>query len=239
MIRNVLAVCVLGVLALAGWSVWQQLDRPVRAVRVEGRLSGAEQAAIRAVVSRHLDHGLLSLDVQALGRNIRELSWPRSVQVRRQWPDALVIKVEKESVVAAWGDGGYLNSAGKVVRLAETEGLDGGSDSVPVLVAAMSEPRRAMEVYQMLESRVNRAGLSIRRLEENALGEWLVTLNDGMEVALGNEFLAKRIGRFLLAYRTVLEDRADDVVHVDLRYDSGVAVGWKQRQETGTEYALR
>ncbi|MEQ8857367.1 MAG: FtsQ-type POTRA domain-containing protein [Pseudomonadales bacterium] len=230
MIRSLGAALLLAGLGLATWSVWLQLDRPVRSVRVEGALSAAERAAIRDVVSGSLEQGVLSLDLAGLERRLRALSWPRSVTVRRLWPDGLVIGVEKESVVAAWGAGGYLNSAGKVVQLADR------ISGVPTLATALSPPRRAMEVYQMLESRVDAAGLSVVRLEENALGEWLMTLDGGATVALGNESISVRLDRVLAAYRRVLAERMDQVAHVDARYDNGIAVGWK---ETGTDYALR
>ncbi len=230
MMRSAVVAVIFAGVALAAWSAWQQLDRPVRSVRVEGTLSGAEQQAIRAVVSESLDQGVLSLDLEDLTGRIRMLSWPRSVAVRRIWPDGLVIRVEKESVVAAWGDGGYLNSAGRVVQLAD------GVSSVPTLATALSTPRRAMEVYQMLRSRLDAGGLSIVQLEENALGEWLMTLDGGTTVALGNESLGIRLDRVLQAYRRVLNMRREEVAHVDARYDNGVAVRWK---ETGTEYALR
>lgn len=220
MIRNVLALVMLLTLALALWSLWRQLDVPVRSVRVEGTLSPAEQGAIRDVVVQSLDRGILSLDADELRARIRDLSWPRAVAVRRVWPDALVIRVEKESVVASWGDGGYLTSAGKVVQLA------GGAERVPALDVSLSPPRRAMEVYQMLESRVNPAGFSIVELEENRLGEWLMTFEGGMTVALGNEHLRERLERFLLAYQRAFAARAQAIEHVDLRYDDGLAVRW-------------
>lgn len=230
MVRNAAALLVLAILGTAGWSVWCQLDLPVHTVRVEGALSAAEQEAIRQVLSENLDRGLLSLDLDVLAARVRGLSWPRTVRVRRLWPDGLAIHVDKESVVAAWGEGGYLNSAGKVVRLAD------GVGDVPALAAELSPPRRAMEVYQLLESKVKRCGLSIARLEENELGEWLVTFDGGLTVALGNEALAARLDRFLLTYRQALEPRRQEVAHVDARYDNGVAVRWV---DTGTEYALR
>lgn len=224
MIRNLIAWLVLAALALSGYSLWQQLDGPVRAVRVEGRLTAAEQQAIRDVVARNVSQGVLSLDMEALGRHIRELSWPRSVEVRRVWPDALVIRVEKESVVAAWGTGGYLTSAGKVVALPEDDRA--GAGDVPTLSTSMAEPRRAMEIYQMLASRLAPAGFSIVRLAENELGEWLLTLDGGITVALGNQSIARRLDRFLLTYRQALAERADEIEHVDARYGNGIAVRW-------------
>ncbi len=220
MIRKIIAALSVTCLLLAAASVWRQLDRPVRVVRVEGALSPAEQSAIRRVVRDSVGDGVLSLDVDDLCQRIRALSWPRSVAVRRVWPDALVIRVEKESVVAAWGDGGFLTSAGKIVQLAD------GPRDVPLLATSLSTPRRAMEVYQMLQSRVGSAGFSIARLEENPLGEWLMSFADGTSVALGNQSLADRLNRFLLAWRKVLSLRSQRIAHVDLRYDSGLAVAW-------------
>jgi len=227
MIRNLLGVAMIVAIGLAAWSVWLQLDRPVRSVRVEGALSPAEQRAIRQVVSDSLKPGILSLDLGDLDARIHDLSWPRTVEVRRLWPDALVIRVEKEAVVAAWGDGGYLNSAGTVVTMAD------GSEDVPTLATAMAPPRRAMEVYQMLASRLQPLGFRIARLGENELGEWLVTLERGISIALGNEAVGPRLNRFLTAWERGLSGRADEIAHVDTRYGNGVAVRLVQSPDVG------
>lgn len=224
MLRSTLALVVVAALGLAGWSIWLQLDQPVRSVRVQGVLTESEREAIRSVVMENLSAGVLSLDTEDLVRDIEALSWPRDVRVRRMWPDALAIEVERESVVAAWGDGGYLTSAGKVVRIA------GGPDDVPHLSAMMSTPRQTMEFYQRLTLRVAPLGLSIVRLDENELGEWMLTLANGMTVALGNEALSERLSRFLLAYQRALSTRANAIAHVDTRYANGIAVRWSEEQ---------
>jgi cell division protein FtsQ len=222
MIRNVLSGLVLIVLLVVGLSVWRQLDQPLRAVRVQGVLTEAEQRAIQEAVSHSLNDGVLSADLADLTQQLRDLSWTRSVEVRRQWPDTLLIQVEKESVVAVWGDNGYLTTAGRVVRLVDA------THELPRLSAAMSSPRQVMEMYLMLESRVGAVGLSITRLEENALGEWLMGFGDGMTVALGNEAVTERLSRFLLAYQRGLGERTAEISHVDVRYANGLAVRWKE-----------
>jgi cell division protein FtsQ len=221
-IRNVLAGLVLFVLLVAGLTVWRHLDQPLRAVRVQGVLTEAEQRAIQDAVSQSLQDGVLSADLAELTQRLRDLSWTRSVEVRRQWPDTLLIHVEKESVVAVWGERGYLTTAGRVVQLADT------AHELPKLAAAMSSPRQVMEMYLMLESRVAPAGLSITQLEENALGEWLMGFENGMTVALGNEAVMERLGRFLLAYQRGLSERAAEIAHVDVRYANGLAVRWRE-----------
>lgn len=217
--RSALTAAVLVAVLGVGWLGWAQLDRPVTSVRVQGALTASEQQAIRRAVSEGLrGGGILSVSVSELTERIHALSWPRTVRVRRVWPDTLEIRVEKESVVAAWGEGGYLNSAGDIVELADAE------RAVPTLSASLSSPRRAMEVYHMLESRVSAQGFSIERLEENPLGEWLITFENGMTLALGSEAIAERLERFLVADRRALSRRRGEIAHVDARYANGIAV---------------
>lgn len=216
--RSLPAVALMLALALGGFLTWQQLDQPVSSVRVQGSLSEAEQQAVRHAVRPFLVQGLLSLDLDALTENILALSWPREVRLRRAWPDGLVISVDRESLVATWGADGYLTSAGKIVNLPDM------AEELPVLRASISSPRQAMEVYQMLQKELDVSGLKILQLQESPLGEWQLSLENGLTLALGNDYLTERMHRFLTVYYEVLRQEQQADLHVDARYGNGVAV---------------
>jgi cell division protein FtsQ len=224
MIRGMLGVLLLAGLAAGGAALWQRLDQPVRSIRVEGSLSSAEQEAVQAVLAASIAGGVLSLGLEALTSRIHELSWPREVRIRRVWPDGLVVQVERETAVAAWGDAEFLTGAGKVVRFPEPERRAG----LPVLAASLSTPRNAMQTYLFLQEQLSESGLRIGRLEENRIGEWTVTLDNGVTVALGNEALSERVRRFLAIYRHARAERGAELAHVDARYRNGVAVRWSE-----------
>jgi cell division protein FtsQ len=212
------AVALLLTLSLGVFLTWRQLDQPVRAVRVQGSLSEAEQRAVREAVGPFLVQGLLSLDLDALTENILALSWPRDVRLRRAWPDGLIISVDRELLVATWGADGYLTSVGKIVHLPDL------AEELPVLRASIASPRQAMEVYQMLQKELDVSGLKIRQLQESPLGEWQLTLENGLTLALGNDYLAERTHRFLTVYHEVLRQEQQGELRVDARYGNGVAV---------------
>jgi cell division protein FtsQ len=218
MIRRVSAILGSLLVALAAFLLWQQLDRPLRVVVVEGPLSAAEQQAVREVVSRAVPAGVLSIDLEALAADIRALSWPRAVHVRRVWPHSLAVSVDKEAPVAAWGEEGYLTSAGKIVRVPDLVA------DLPVLDARLSSPRQAMEVFLLLQKHLDAGGLRIARLRENTLGEWELTLASGLVLQLGNDLLTERLDRFMMVYRQVLKDEPQAGLHADARYGNGVAV---------------
>jgi len=220
MIRSFFAVAAILVFVTSGAWLWYRLDQPVRVVRVEGAISQAEQDAIQAVLGEAFTDGVLSIDLDELTERIFGLSWPREVQVRRLWPDGLLVQVKREPLVASWGDeGAFLTSAGKVVQLPGHV-----EEALPALSANLSTPLQTMQTYLLLQEQLRASGLVIHSLAENALGEWLVTLDNGTSVALGNRLLSERLQRFLLLYHRVLAERMPEPAYVDTRYENGLAV---------------
>jgi cell division protein FtsQ len=233
---TLLLVSVVGVLALV---IYVQLDRPVTRVLVGGPLEDAERQEIRDVVSHTIDGGLLSADLAALRAAIMDLSWPRAVAVRRGWPASLLIDVDKPAVVARWQDA-FLSSDGQIVR------LPGDRADLPVFDCSLSEPRMAMEIFHSLSEACATHGLVVTRVEENELGEWVLTLvqqhsvgapsteaapstdtAEALVVVLGADHVAERLDRFLLVYEKAIHARHAEVARVDARYDNGVAVSWR------------
>ncbi len=220
------------VVALAAF-VWASLDRDIRRVQVEGELSPAEQAEVMALVGSAVDGGLLSADIEHMAQKLKDLSWPRWVGVRREWPNTLVVTVEKAAVIARWSEDRYLTSAGEVVQLAAPiEGL-------PTLICAHAEPLAAMEMFRALAAAAQPARLRIARLQQNLLGEWTVQFDNGVSLSLGATTVADRMNRFIFAYARTLHAHAGTIAHVDARYANGLAVRFSSMIAGNTVDAVR
>ena len=226
-VATVLVVLMLGV----GVLVYVQLDQPVSRVVVRGQLDSAERDQIRSAVRAHLNGGLLSADLHALSDGILTLEWPRSISIRRDWPDTLQVEVEKPAVIARWRDA-YLASDGGIVR------LPADKDGLPRFDCSSAEPRRAMEIFHRLNEASSGAGLTVEVLRENPLGEWEVTFRTAdsslLAVKLGAESVQERLQRFLVVYRQHLAERLAEIAAVDARYDNGIAVSWLTQAGTGS-----
>ncbi|MCZ6656283.1 MAG: cell division protein FtsQ/DivIB [Gammaproteobacteria bacterium] len=221
MLKLVTSVVLIG-LFVAGVMGWLALDQPVRVVRIEGELSAPERREVQAQIAGSLDARLLTLNLEKLRHQILALSWPRTVSLRRVWPDSLEVSVSKQMVVARWADGAFLTSSGEIVTTPDAPA------NVPTFDCDLSGPKRAMEIYRLLQELASRAGLNVVTLSENALGEWRIDLAGGLELMLGAEQLAERMRRFLLVYRRSLGDTKRRVEYVDARYANGVAVRWRE-----------
>ncbi len=198
-----------------------QMNGPVSTVQVQGELSSHEQAEVSRVISARLQQGILTVGLDTLVDEIMALAWPRSVEVRKLWPNRLLVRVEKEAIAARWGDNAVLTTSGDIVPASSAP------EWLPGFYCDKCDSVRVMEIYHRLRAILGRGGLDIRSLRQDELGEWHITLDIGLDVAVGREDLAARTERFLSIYSRALADTLDSVERVDARYDNGIAVAWR------------
>lgn len=223
------AILVVGIVLVAfgcGWIVLQELDGEIGRIQVEGELTRSERRAVRETIAEVLRNhaaGLHSIDLDVIQEAVVGLTWAERVSVRRQWPDTLRVQLRKRGVAARWGNGGFVATNGSLIEPAANL----ATDDLPLLDCALSSADRAMEVYQLLSTRLSHAGLRVEELRESQLGEWSIGLRGGFSVVLGKDHLAERLKRFLAVYEADLEHRSEEVELVDARYHNGIAVSWR------------
>lgn len=210
--------------AAAVFLLWIGANRPLSSVVVEGVLSTEERAAVQTALTPNLQTRLLSLDLAEVVAQVEALSWPQAVSVRRVWPDELVVGVVKQQVVAAWNDDRYLTSTGQIVTLAVAPG------PLPKLRSVTTEPGDALELYQRLAALSKQQGSALVALNENAVGEWRITLRPALAVMLGeaettNE-LVDRLHRFFVVRQRRPDSAERQLRYADARYANGVALRW-------------
>lgn len=146
--------------------------------------------------------------VAQLARTLEETDWIRAASVRHIWPRAIRIDLELNALTPSG------------------------------LTDALASDDQVRRVYEMLSPWLADAGLSLAALEETELGEWSLTLGNGVPILLGDDDLGGRLGRALAVYRNELEGRMDDVERIDARYAGGVAVRWREGAPSGEPVML-
>ena len=94
-----------------------------------------------------------------------------------------------------------------------------------------------MENYKDLNALLDFKALKIDELVLSERFSWQLTLDDGVTLNLGREERVERIQRFMDVYpiikaqlkaKKITEKQQNQAVdYIDLRYDTGLAVGWK------------
>lgn len=219
---NLLAAVVWLGLPIAALGLWHALDRPIEIVHVGSELTEAERKAVVNAVRKTIDGGILSTDIDDVASALRSLSWPRTAEVRRVWPDKLEVDVTKVIVIARWQTDSYLTSTGSIVKVpVEVTNL-------PLLDCAIATPAEAMEMYGTLRDIASGEALVLTELFQNRIGEWQIRFANHLTVNLGAEKVVERMHRFAHTYRNSASLGTGTLAYVDTRYPNGVAIRFNE-----------
>lgn len=197
---------------------------PLRTVRVQGAMYHVTPQEVQAAVLPYAQAGFLHIDINAVRAALEQLPWVHSVQVRRAWPDVLLVQLREQQVLARWADGGLVNPEGNVFRPLEPVAatdlpvLRGPQGTSVMVTAQFIELQRALLPLQLTISEV---AMDERRA-------WKLVLENGLELMLGRNEHPARMERFVRAWPRILGPRSATVARIDLRYTNGFAVSFRQ-----------
>lgn len=218
---------VLGLIA-GGWRLLHFVGSvPVSRVAVTGALLHVDRALLVQRVRPLLaGAGFMTVDLQRIRDEVLQLPWVADASIQRRWPDQLVIVVTEQQAIARWGSDGLLNRHGEVFRPQPL----GDVSALPMLSGPDEASAEVVARYAELRELLGEQKLVLEHLGSDERGSWSATLQDGTELKLGTGDVVKKMRNFARVYRTHLSSQMDRIAYIDLRYDNGVAVGWKQDQ---------
>jgi len=233
--RALVAVLGLGLTLLAGFGLvdaYKQVNtRRIATVQIEGELNFVGENEIKDTVGRFVSTSLMAVDLGLLKQELETLPWISAAEVRREWPDKLVIRVDEELAVARWGDSQLLNQQGQVFApqsLVEQMQL-------PHLTGPAGSEQAVMLQYLEFNQLLYPLGMRIRDLVLNERGAWTLTLTNGVEVRLGRSAVLDRLRRLVAFLESEYSLELASIASIDLRYPNGFAVARRQDAEEGSD----
>lgn len=171
-----------------------------------------------------------TVDLEAVRRAFETVAWVRRAQVRREWPDRLVVRVEEQRVLGTWDDGRLVNTFGELfaANMAEAEEDD---EALPELAGPEGSERDVASRYVDFKSWFARLSLVPDRVTLSPRYAWSVHFENGtpsgLTVDLGRErdgsTVPERVLRMLNAW-SGLTARWPKPTLIDLRYPNGFAL---------------
>jgi len=176
-----------------------------------------------------------NIDLAGMRTELEQMPWIAHAEVRRVWPDQVVIRLEEQLPVARWGDEALLNNQGQAFTPRELANYE----HLPQLFGPQRAQQQVMQQYQVLSQMLRPLGFSIARLELRERGSWFLTTGagnagPGLELLLGRDHLVEKMRRFIAIYEKTLKEQITNIARVDLRYNNGLAVGWREQAPAPT-----
>jgi len=217
---------VAGFYVLAGYLMNPQV-MPVRSIQIKNEFRNLDKVSLQQALLKAIDGGFFSVDLRKLRAAALSAAWVAEAKVTRVWPDKLVVEVVEQTPIASWGEDALLNANGEVFRPQRKPDkqlplrFNGDEDKAPLM----------LDFFIAGQNMFRRHGMSIREVNLDKRGEWRLKLTNGTTIVVGKEQMDKRIKRLLDVY-AVLEQAGKKPLRVDLRYEQGFAVSWREEEKS-------
>lgn len=202
---------------------------PVRSVRLSAPLQRVSAVELIQVMRSEVRGNLISTDIKRLRQSLEKLPWARSVSVRREFPQSLVVQMEEHQAFARWNNGvrldgfrtGLVNQYGEIF-FAESE------QTLPSFIGQDGTSTEIAQHYAQFNQQIAELGLSVEQIALSPRHAWQLRLSNGTVLELGREEMQQRLARFVAVQGTEdgrkMTEGRNAVKYVDLRYRSGFAV---------------
>ena len=221
-----------------GALVWLS-QRPVFALKqiqiepVAGQtLKHINKAIVKRQVYETVQGNFFSVRLEEVKRGFESMPWVRHANVRRVWPNGLIVSIEEQKPFGTWGGSDshvLINNHGEIfagrvseisddIRLVDFYGPDDASKEV-------------MSLYERSNNWFKPWGAEVVSLALTERYAWHIKLSNGMRVEFGRDeensdktLTEERIARLFKYWPQVQEKWANRIDAVDLRYPNGFAV---------------
>lgn len=153
-------------------------------------------------------------------RQVVSQPWIYQASVRKKWPNTLQVFVVEQDPVAYWNNDLLLNAQGQPfagkVKLTNLPELYGPNGAEKTALSGLNSMRLLLKNQNM----------DVKSLILTERFAWQVILDNGIQLNLGRQEFINRLQRFVNLY-PLLERQGKPIKYVDLRYDTGAAVGWQ------------
>ncbi|ANI30931.1 cell division protein FtsQ [Yersinia entomophaga] len=224
----VFLLMVLGTVLWSGWAVvgWMKdaSRLPLSKLVVTGERHYTTNDDIRqAILALGAPGTFMTQDVNIIQQQIERLPWIQQASVRKQWPDELKIHLVEYVPVARWNDLHMIDAAGKSFSV-PSERI--GGQKLPLLYGPEGSEQDVLEGYRAMSKVLAANKYTLKMAAMSARHSWQLALDNDVRLELGRDDRMGRLQRFMELY-PMLEQQPDKrVSYIDLRYDTGAAVGW-------------
>ena len=199
---------------------------PVQNIVVSGELTFIDDKNIKMLIKRTQPGSFFELDVNQTHQAVEAMAWVYRASVRKRWPSGLEIFVVEQQPFAIWNDDMLLNQYGDVFDAQISRADLSLKIRLPNLYGPGGSEQTALQGYRNMQSLLETSNLYIVEMFLSERFAWNVALNNGIKLNLGRTKFINRLQRFV-DLLPLISQQNRQVDYVDLRYDTGLAVGWK------------
>ena len=204
---------------------------PVKKIAIQNEVKYVDKHQLRAEVESYIDEGMWAIDLSALQARIKKIDWIKNVEIRKVWPDQLILVIEENQPLVNFGKEILTQSGSKIV-IGETREWMNLLPKVELhdgLDASAQELRDIWDDYRAIRRSFELINLKLSHLEIDEINNWLLLFDDGLNINLGRKQQKERVERLISVFGEINNKQL--ISRIDLRYNNGFAIENKIQDE--------
>jgi cell division protein FtsQ len=184
-----------------------------------------DQHLLKTLRAQPITGGLFRANLSNIKQLFEQAPWVRKANVRRVWPNRLLVEIEEHQAVAVWDDGRLVNHLGELF-VANSAVLD-NEDQLPSLQGPAGTHFEVSKRWQEMSRWLAPLGVKPVQVELSDRHAWKITLDNRTVLLLGRDTsnqIQERVERMVQVLPEVVERLGAMPRQIDLRYPSGFAV---------------
>jgi cell division protein FtsQ len=227
-LQSSLAMLVLALVLYQAYARITQSDMfIIETVQIEGEFKYLSKQHLQETAIPYVTGSFFSVKLDAIRNQLLQLPWVEDVSIRRQWPNALTIRVMEKQPVAYWNDKQLISSRSEVFEPAQID----QQMRLPKLNGPQGQHANMLRELSRMQTWLADAELQVEQINQDQRRSWTLHMSSGLELRLGRHDRQQRLQRFVEVFTGKLMKQQQNIKYVDMRYTNGLAVAWKKVTE--------
>lgn len=192
----------------------------IESVAITGILENTERAKIERAIEPLVKGSYFSVDLESIQVVLEGLSWIKSVDVRRVWPNVILVHINEKQAIAQWKKAELISAEGENFQPEKIK----SNNQLPLLSGPDDKADFVMNSYHQMNRILRTAGLNIKSLHLEDRYSWMLVLNNEITVRVDAKKSLEKLQNMVTLLKKVPADDLLKIKSIDLRYENGLAV---------------
>ena len=162
------------------------------------------------------------IDLNHLKNKLEKIEWVRKIDVRRSYPNEIIIDIEEHTPILIWNNKMFINKYGEKFNASKID------KSIPILISDESRINEVFAYFKLFNEKLSsrKMDFKITKIMENEIRSLAISLSSGINIQLGSKDVNNKIPLFFEIYKSLNTRDLNKIRYIDMRYSNGFSVGW-------------
>ena len=196
---------------------------PIKNISIESKIINVNKDDVLEKSKSYYSKSFFNFKINILKKEIEKVSWVRSADIRRVYPDEIKIYITEHVPIAIWNNKSYMNDAGDIFFIRDIK------KNLPFINSNKNRNKIMFVYFSLLLKYISdyNFDIKINKIEENDIRSLSAHLSSGIIVKFGSKGIEDKMHTFLKLYKTLNSSDLGKIGYIDMRYSNGFSIGWK------------